>query len=208
MGSPRERGTRAQCESPVRGPLSMDTSSRTRSLILFFFGPHSNLARCEGLCATTKGCQWYSYCPDHLDPALPTWANFWECSGVAYSGKEEPLSVFGTKKNKCVLYSECYRSGKFRNLSFSPTYRTFPPTHAARPIAIPFMMGMISRMCLAAKPSPRPRPQPRPQPQPQSQPRLSTTTLNRHNHNRDSQPRPQFSTTGTTTTCLFAIVLL
>lgn len=71
------------------------------------------MAKCEGLCSVTEGCRWYSYCPDHLDPALPTWAPYTECSNAAYSGAsgEEPLSQFGVKRNKCVLYNECYRSG-------------------------------------------------------------------------------------------------
>lgn len=106
--------------------------------------PRSNLARCEGLCAATKGCQWYSYCPDHLDPALPTWATFWECTGVAYSGTEEPLSLFGIKKNKCVLYSECYRSGKIFSFPFPPDALAFPfPSTLSHfssfsPAALPF----------------------------------------------------------------------
>jgi hypothetical protein len=113
------------------------------------------------------------------------------------------LSVFGTKRNKCVLYSECYRSGKshlfFLSFGHLGHLAPFSSTHATRLIPIPFMMGMI-RAC-GSPPNHNHVPQPRPstaslnrvpQPRPStaslnhySQPRPSTTILN-----RVPQPRP------------------
>ena len=77
-----------------------------------------SVAECELACGYTPGCRWFSYCASHLDVALPV-AHAYDMHYCRFEslldGTVEPMSAFGYKKDKCVLFSQCRRTGTNMN---------------------------------------------------------------------------------------------
>lgn len=71
----------------------------------------SSVTACELMCGHTPGCRWYAYCASHLDISLPVEHALMMqyCNDVRDILGLEPMSAFGQKRDKCVLYSKCLR---------------------------------------------------------------------------------------------------
>jgi hypothetical protein len=45
---------------------------------------YRNLVECEALCAITRRCSWFAYCPDHREPGIPVTHVPTDCNLVSY----------------------------------------------------------------------------------------------------------------------------
>lgn len=79
-----------------------------------------SVTHCELRCGRTPGCSWFAYCASQMDVSLDishtTSVLEEHCNDNRdIYGKDGPMSMFGSKRDKCVLYSKCLRVGINRN---------------------------------------------------------------------------------------------